>query len=182
MLAQQIAKKYSRAIFELAKERNQIDLAWEQFKSFGEYLKIDDTFVNFMTAPQVNDTNKMALIKNVFEGRLETPFYNFIKVLVHKRRIKYLEAIIEHLDILIREHKKLARVTCFTISKISDEERRKLIKQLEQKTSLTVELIEKVDAKMIGGMKVMLDNQIIDGSVRHDLNQLRNRLMKVKVH
>ena len=157
MLAQQIAKKYSRAIFELVKENNQIDQAWEQFNSFGEYLKKDDTFVDFMTAPQVNDENKRALIKSVFESRLEKPFYNFIMVLVQKRRIKYLGEIIESLDVLIREHKKLAKVICISSSKITDVERRRLINKLEQKTSMKVELIEKVDDKMIGGIKVLLN-------------------------
>jgi F-type H+-transporting ATPase subunit delta len=182
MFAQQVGKRYSRAVFELAKEKNLLDVAWDQFNSIGKYLKEDDTLIDFMTAPQVTDANKLALIKTAFESHLEKPFFDFLLVLVKKRRIQYLPEIIESLDDLIREEKKLAKATCITATKITDEERRKLIERLEQKTSLKIELKEKIDKNMIGGMVVILHNQIIDGSVLYSLSQLKNRLMKVKVH
>jgi len=81
MLAQQVAKKYSKALFELAKEGNLIDQAWDQFNSIAGYLKTDSTFIDFITAPQVNDENKRTLIRKAFEGRLEKPFYDFLLVL-----------------------------------------------------------------------------------------------------
>lgn len=182
MLAQQVAKKYATAIFELAREKNIIDLAWDQFNAFAEYIKKDKTLIDFMTAPQVNDTDKLNLIKKVFESRLEKPFYSFLLVLVKKHRVQYLPEIIEHLDILIREDKGLAVATCITAKPITDKERAELIERLHRKTSLKIELDERVDQSVIGGMTVLLRNQIIDGSVKFALNQLKNRLMKVKVH
>lgn len=182
MIAQQIAKKYSKALFELAKDKNLIDVAWEQFNSLGEYLKKDRTLVDFMTAPQVNDTDKLNLMKKIFETRLEITFFNFLMFLMKKRRIQFLSDIIEHLDILIREDKGLAKAVCITATPMIDIERAELIERLQKKTALKVELEEKIDPTVIGGMIVILHNQIIDGSIRFGLSQLKNRLMKVKVH
>ncbi len=182
MLAQQVAKKYSRAIFELAKEKNMVDQAWEQFQALAEYLKEDDSFLDFMTAPQIADDKKLDLVKRAFEGQLETAFYDFLMVLVEKRRIRFLPEILEELDSLIREDKGITRATCITADPISDDERNKLIAQLREKTNQQIELVEKTDKGVIGGMVVMMQNQIIDGSIRHGLNQLRNRLMRLKVH
>ena len=117
-----------------------------------------------------------------FESRLEKPFYSFLLILVKKHRVQYLPEIIEHLDILIRENKGLAVATCITAKPITDKERTGLIERLHRKTSLKIELDERVDPSVIGGMTVLLRNQIIDGSVKFGLNQLKNRLMKVKVH
>ncbi len=182
MLIQQVAKKYSVALFSLAAEKGILDTAWEQFGLLGEYLKADDTFLDFMSAPQVLDQQKEDLVTKAFSGKLEKCFFDFLMVLVRKRRIGFLPEIIDELDRLIRAEKGIARATCITINPITDNERRQLIEKLAQKTSLKIELEEKIDKSILGGMIIILHNQIIDGSVRYGLDQLKNRLMKVKVH
>jgi len=182
MLAQQVAKKYSTALFELAREKNLLDNAWDQFKAIAEFLEKDRTLLDFMEAPQVPDDRKMALIKTAFAGRMEKSFFDFLLVLVDKRRFKYLPEIIDNFDMLVREEKGIAKAVCLTAEPITDAERQNLIKSLQQKTSLKVELEEKIDKSILGGMIVMLRNQIIDGSLKHGLDLLKNRLLKVKVH
>lgn len=182
MISQQVAKKYSHALFALAKERSLIDTAWDQLNALADYLRKDRRFLDYMSAPQVSDEKKKALIKAAFEKSLEKPFYDFLLFLLRKRRIGYLIDIVEAFDLRVRENKGIARAVCITAGKITDEERQKLIGQLAAKTSHTIELVEKTDSSVIGGMIVMLQNQIVDGSIRHGLDQLRNRLMKVKVH
>ncbi|MEW5923987.1 MAG: ATP synthase F1 subunit delta [Candidatus Zixiibacteriota bacterium] len=182
MLAQQVAKKYSTALFELARERNLLDTAWEQFDALAGYLKKDRTLLDFMEAPQVSDEKKLALIEKAFANRLDKPFYDFLLVLVDKRRFKFIPDIIEHFDNLVREEKSIARAICISAVPLTDAERNKLVQNLQKKTSLKIELEEKVDKTILGGMVVMLRNQIIDGSIRHSLDLLRNRLLKVKVH
>jgi F-type H+-transporting ATPase subunit delta len=182
MFAQQVAKKYSTALFELAREKNLIDSTWDQFNMLGEYVNKDRTFLDFMAAPQVCDVKKYGLIKTAFSGKLDKPLYDFLMFLARKRRIKYLPDIIEYFDDLVRESKSIARVTCITALPISESERQRVIEKLQAKTSLKIELEEKIDTSIIGGMIIMLHNQIIDGSIRQDLIELKNRLMKVKVH
>jgi len=182
MLAQQIAKKYATALFEIAGERNLIDQAWEQFDALASYLKKDKTLINFMTAPQVTDQRKTALVRTAFEGKLEKPFFDFLQVLVKKRRFQFLPEIIQYLDDLIREDKGMAKAMCVSAHALTESERKNLIDRLQKKTSLKIELDEKIDKSLIGGAMVTIHNQVMDGSIRHGLNQLRNRLMKVKVH
>jgi len=182
MFAQQVAKKYSHALFELARDHNLIDQAWEQYNSLAVYIKKDDTLLDFMAAPQVNDKKKYGLIEKVFAGKLEKPFYAFLMHLVRKRRINFLPEIIESFDQLVREEKKIARAVCISAMPITEDERKSIIERLQKKTSQKIELEEKIDKTIIGGMIIMLRNQIINGSIRYDLNELKNRLMKVKVH
>ncbi|HHI01999.1 MAG TPA: ATP synthase F1 subunit delta [candidate division Zixibacteria bacterium] len=182
MLAQQVAKKYSMALFSLAAEKGILDTAWEQFGSLGEYLRTDNTFLDFMSAPQIPDRQKEDLVKKAFSGKLESCFFDFLMVLIRKRRVGFLPDIIDELDRLIRAEKGIARATRITAGPITDDERQRLVEKLTQKSSLKIELEEKIDKSILGGMIVILHNQIIDGSVRYALDQLRNRLMKVKVH
>ncbi len=182
MIAQQVAKRYSTALFDLTREHNLLDQAWQQFKSLRNYLDKDRIFLDFMSAPQVPDEDKQNLIKNVFGDSLEKPLYHFLLFLAAKRRIKYLAEILDEFDLLVKADKGIAKATCITVSKINDAERQNLITQLKKKTSLEIELEEKLDKSILGGMIVILHNQIIDGSMRRGLDELKNRLMKVKVH
>jgi len=182
MLAQQVGKKYGGALFQLSKEKNLIDTAWDQFNDLAEYLKKEDAFFDFMAAPQIPDKDKKKLIKQVFESRFEKPLYNFLLVLTEKRRINYLLEIIEEFDRLVRAEKGIEKATCITAVPLTESERQGLIARLAAKTGLKIELDEKIDQSIIGGMIIILHDQIIDGSIRHGLQLLRNRLMKLKVH
>ncbi len=182
MLAQQVGKKYGGALYRLALDRNLIDQAWEQFEGLAVYLSKDNTFLNYMMAPQIPDEKKVSLIKSAFEKQFEKPFFNFLMVLMRKRRIKYLMEIIDEFDRLVRVKKGIARVTCITTAPVAEADRKKLVDRLAAKTGLKIELESKIDKAIIGGMIVILPNQIIDGSIRHGLELLRNRLMRVKVN
>jgi F-type H+-transporting ATPase subunit delta len=182
MLAEQVAGRYATALFQLAREAGLLDHAWEQLNALADYLKKDKTFINFMAAPQITDEKKLDLIKKVFESRLDKPFYNFLLVLTDKHRINYLPNIIEEFDRLVRIERGIVKAVCITTFPLSEAEREKLLIKLAQKTSLKIELEEKIDKSIIGGIVVMLHNKIIDGSIKYNLSLLRNRLMKTKVH
>ncbi len=182
MLAQQVGKKYGTALFQLVKDKSLVDQAWEQFDDLAEYLKKEKAFFDFMAAPQIPDRDKEELVKQIFEGRFDKPLFNFLMVLTEKRRINYLLEIIEEFDRLVRADKGIEKATCITAVPLTESERKNLIGKLAAKTNLKIELEEKIDPAIIGGTIVILHNQIIDGSIRHGLQILRNRLMGLKVH
>lgn len=182
MLAQQVGKKYGGALFQLAKEGNLVDEAWGQFDDLADYLRKDKSFLDFMAAPQIPDHEKEKLVTKAFQSRLEKPLFNFLMVLTRKRRIGYIIDIVEEFDRQVRAMKGIEKATCITAIPMSEKERTDIVSKLAAKTGLKIELVEKVDKAIIGGMIVILHNQIIDGSIRHGLARLKNRLMKVKVH
>ncbi|SYZ72378.1 putative ATP synthase subunit delta [Candidatus Zixiibacteriota bacterium] len=182
MLAQQVGKKYGRALFELAREKNLVDKGWEQFHALAQYMRGDSTFLDFMTAPQIRTEDKIALVQKTFETRLEKIFYDFLLMLINKHRVQFLAEIVEEFDRLVREARGIVRATCITTAPLAEAERKGLIDRLSKKTGLKIELKEKIDKGIVGGMVVIFQDQIIDGSIRYALSLLRNRLMKVKVY
>ena len=182
MLSQEVAHKYARALFMSAKEKNLLEMADEQFLQLRELLAKDATFFNFLNAPQVSDEKKLELVRNVFAGRMDRPFIEFLIVLVEKHRTGFLPEIVEELDRMVKAEKGIGKVTVITAVPISSAEEQSLIKELAKKTGLKIELEKKVDPLILGGMITILHDQIIDGSVRHGLSQIQEQLEKVKVH
>lgn len=181
MLAQQVAKKYSTALFHIVREKGLVDRAHQQFEQLDDLIKQDDSLLQFLLAPHILDQHKIALVRDVFAQRLDPLFLEFLLVLIDKHRIGFLHDIIEEFRAMVAEAHGIivARVT--TSVPLNDEARQRLIDKLAAKTGKKIELDEKIDPSILGGTIVMLGDQIIDGSVRHKLSLLRDELMKLKV-
>jgi F-type H+-transporting ATPase subunit delta len=181
MLVQEVARKYALALFLSAKERKLLDLADTQFLALGDVLRADRTLLDFLEAPQIPDDKKLKLIHDVFSSRLDPHFVEFLYVLFRKHRVRYLVEIVEEFDRLVKAEKGIGKVTVITAVRMTSAEEQALIKELGTKTGLKIELDARVDPAILGGMITILHDQIIDGSVRHALEQLREQLDKVKV-
>lgn len=181
MLTQEVARKYAGALFMSVKEKNMTEAAYDQFNSLKELVVKDRSLINFLTAPQVLDENKYSLVREVFTGRLERLFVEFLTVLIEKNRVGFLPEIIDEFNRLIEAEKGIGRVTVITAVKLTETERSQLAAKLAGKTGLSIVLEEKLDKNIIGGMIVILHNEIIDGSVKHGLDILQEQLVKVRV-
>ena len=181
MLAEQVAKKYSLALFNIVREQGLMDQAYVQFAGLDQILQNNKSLLQFLKAPHITDQDKIALVRRAFTGQLEPLFVEFILVLVAKYRIRFLHDIITAFRALVAEAKGLVVAQVMTAVPLADDQRRALIARLQARTGQTVELDEKVDKTLLGGMIIILGDQIIDGSVRHKLSLLRDELMKLKV-
>jgi len=181
MLAQEVARKYAQALFGAAKEKGLIDKAYEQFNDLKAFLASDSTLLTFLKAPEVLEEHKEALVRNVFRERIERLFVEFLIVLVEKHRIAFLLEVIDEFTLLVEAEKGIGRATVITATPLNETEKSDLITKLTAKTGLKIELEEKVDPDILGGMIVILHNEIIDGSVRRGLDLLEAQLIKVKV-
>lgn len=182
MIAQEVAKKYARALLMTVKEKSLIDQAIDQFVGMRAIVADDDALLDFLTAPQIPDDKKIGLVRQIFTDRVDRLFVEFMLVLVDKHRVQYLPEIIEEFDRLVKFEKGILSATAITAVPLTEAEAEKLIARLASKTSLTIELEKKVDPSILGGMIVILHNEIIDGSLRYYLESIEEQLARVKVH
>ncbi|RME31814.1 MAG: F0F1 ATP synthase subunit delta [Candidatus Zixiibacteriota bacterium] len=181
MIAQEVAHKYATALFRSVRERGLTDQAYEQFRQLRELLAEDDRLERFLLAPEIPMETKLATVRRIFENRLERLFVEFLDLLVEKHRVKYLSEIIDAFLQQIEEAKGILRATVITAVPLSAEEEQKLIARLSARFHKTILLEKKVEPKTIGGMIIMVAGEIIDGSIRHGLDEFREQLQRVRV-
>ena len=181
MIAQEIAQRYARALFLSTREKGLIDTAFEQLGDLGKYLDGDTSMLTFLNDPRVPEKNKRLLVRDVFGNRMERLFVEFLIVLIDKNRIEFLPVIIDEFIRMVEAEKGIGRATVVTSVPLADAERPTLIDRLAKKTGLKIELEQKVDPSILGGLIVIMQSKIIDGSVRHGLDLMRERLRKVRV-
>ncbi|MBU0982510.1 MAG: F0F1 ATP synthase subunit delta [candidate division Zixibacteria bacterium] len=183
MIAQEVAQKYANALFMSVRERNIIDQSYEQLTGLAAMLKTDRRLLTFLSSPRIALDGKLEVVRSVFGERLERLLVEFLQLLVRKRRINQLPDVIDEFNRLVELHKGINRVTVITAVPVNPDEESRLQAKLAAKVAGgTIELEKKVDPSLIGGMIVIMHDQIIDGSVRHGMDQLEEQLGQVKVH
>ncbi|MCX6834270.1 MAG: ATP synthase F1 subunit delta, partial [candidate division Zixibacteria bacterium] len=105
MIAQQVAKKYSTALFLSAGRRGLLDEAYTQFTDLKTVLRTDTALLKFLSSPKIAEEQKLDLLRRVFGERMQRLFLEFLIVLVRKRRAMYLVHVIDAFDLMVERHK-----------------------------------------------------------------------------
>jgi F-type H+-transporting ATPase subunit delta len=182
MIAAEVARRYAHGLFLLALEKNAVDLLAGEMRDVDNLLKVEKSLLSFLAAPQVRDHDKVAALRAIFSGKVSKMLEEFLLLVVSKRRDSFLHEIAEEFDELVLEHNGYVKTRVITAIPLSDSEREMLVQKLEAKSGKKVRLYTEIDAAIIGGVVVFLGDKIIDKSIRHQLDLLRNVLETVKVH
>ena len=181
MRNREIAARYAQALYFITKERGLTDIAYEQLSVLQEALEKDSSLIVFLIAPNVTDEQKQSALKNIFGSRFEKLLVEFFLLVARKRRESYLLEIIQDYHKLVAEKKGFLQVTATTAHDLADYQREKLIERLQTKTGKKVELTEKIDCDIIGGLRVQLKDETIDGAVSASLERLKQKLTALEV-
>lgn len=180
MLNLQLARKYSRAIFEIAQEENKLVEYGRELADARNGIDSVPAAVAFLSNPQVDTKAKKELLQKLFEGELSANVYNFLMLLIDKRRIGLLDAI----EDIYRELSNEARgilIADVTTAEPADEAQQAAIKaKLAQVTGKQVELRLHEDKSILGGVVVKIGDRRIDGSVVGRLETLKKELLANK--
>ena len=105
-----IAKRYSRALFNLAEEAKAIEQLGTELREFDEFLKQFPDLGNALRNPLYPEAAKKKLFETVTsQVELSPIMKSFLKLLIEKKRIQYLPDIGDYYDRLIDEHSNIAR-------------------------------------------------------------------------
>ena len=182
MLVQEVAKKYAHGLFLSVKGKGLVDQAHEQLADLGKCFESDRSLLNFLEAPHILDEDKLAIVRDVFTPRMDRLFVEFLIVLVDKHRIDFLPEIIDEFIRYVEADKGIGRATVITAVPLDQAQREALLARLVARSSLKIVLEEKVDRAVIGGMIIIMHNQIIDGSIRRQLDEMKEQLSGLRVY
>ena len=173
-----IAKEYGTALFMLACEEN-------EKKSYAQALKtVKETFLEYpqytelLSSPSISLKERIGVIEKTFSGVVPEHVLSYLKLLCEKGRMQcFLESVDEYNALLdASEHVANAKIT--SAVELTDAEKEKLINKLEltEKCKVCAEYF--VDATLLGGLIVEVDGRIMDGSLRHRLQEVKEVMNK----
>jgi len=181
MIAREVAKKYSNALYLASREKDIVPEVYEQLVHLDKIAHSEKAFLEFLKSPRVTEKDKKSFVHNVLQKRVHAIIIQFLNVLLEKNRIKYLREIIDEFNRLVEAERGIGRATAISAKPLAVTEKRKLMDKLAARLNLKIKLEEEIDPNIMGGVIVITHNQIIDGSVQHGLDLIEQSLNKVRV-
>jgi F-type H+-transporting ATPase subunit delta len=171
------ARSYAKALFELAKERNQTDAVARELASAVEVLATDAALTQFFARPGVAATVKRAVAEEIGQ-RLEVSKLarDFLALVADHGRGDELPDIAEaYRDLVDADAGRVrARVRC--VIPLTEAERTALASRLGAAVGRTVIVEERVDKDLLGGLIVEVGSRVADGSLDGQLARIKERL------
>lgn len=170
-----VAKQYCDAIFALAQENNKLDTYKEQLTLVDETL-LDDEFHLVMCHPKINREEKKAMLDTIYGETLDHTLLNFLKLLVDKGRFVKLHDIVKE---FIKNYNnvmgiQVVYVTSATALQVQEVTRLKAT--LETKLQKKIDMRIAVDRDLLAGIRIKIDDQVIDNSAKSQLQRLRKHV------
>ena len=173
------SERYSRALFEVAKETNELDKIEIDIKNFQSLIKNNTELHYFIHNPSQSIDNQNNVL-NLLSEKLNysKSLRNFLLLLVEKRRIFFVLKIID--SFLKLCSKKRGEVKAFLISskELSDTELEKISRELSSSMGSTIKFDYKIDKNLIGGLKLQLGSFMIDTSIKNKLKKIEQRMLE----
>jgi F-type H+-transporting ATPase subunit delta len=177
-----LSERYARALFATALKKNALEPLDEDFEQFLKILEAQPEFKSFILSPPVYTRDKRALITNTLGETAHPILTQFLLLLVDKKRFQYVEEMAEEYKKLYEGHIGVVEVKVITAVPLDNAPEQKLIAKLEAQTNKKIRLKKSVDPRIIGGMILVMENKIIDGSVKSNLEKFKSNLRAVKIH
>lgn len=166
-----IARPYAEAVFKLACDRNDL-AAWSGMLALLVALVKDPEIQSRIGDPNVNGQQLEALILGVAGDSLDGVGRNFVQVLVANDRLGLLPEIHALYDGLRREHEGILEAKIISALPIDDSQLKTLVARLEAKYRRKVSAAVEIDAHLIGGVRIVIGDKVIDATVRGKLDAM----------
>jgi F-type H+-transporting ATPase subunit delta len=176
MLIAGVAKRYAEALFELARDKDQVESISAEIRRVQEVITAVPEFTAYLDNFLINGAEKKETVGLVFEGQLSPLVSDFISLLVDKRRESYLGLILTAFIVLVDEAAGIKDTDLYTATALSPEAVKSLTEKLSQATGYTIRLHASVDPQLIAGVKLRIGDRIVDGTLRKQLEMLGDKM------
>lgn len=181
MIAGAVASRYSKALFRLAASPQELERRHQDLESVVALLQRVPKLAFFLSAPQIRIGQKREVLENSLAGQIDERLMHFLFFLLEKGRMKHLPEIAKGYHRLVKENLGILEANLITAVAAERSYTEKLKKRLEDTFKKKVEIKEKIDPQILGGVILILANQVMDWSVRNKLARLKERLLATRL-
>ena len=175
-----VATTYAEAVFEAARDAGAVDDVARDLRTFSEAVAGSDDLGAALHDPKIDTRAKKGIVASIVDGA-HPVVVNFLQVLLDRGRMSEFPQILEAFEhrLSVAEHR--LEVQAITAVPLPDDLRARIVEQIQEKTGAAVDLTETVDPDIVGGLVLQVGESVVDGSVRHRIDELREALRSSRV-
>ncbi len=170
-----IARPYAEAAFSLARDQNALPV-WSQMLKLAATVVADGRIADALDNPKLDAPAKESLLLSVCGDGLNAEGRNFVRVLVEADRIALMPAIASLFETLKDDADGVAKATIETAFELTPEDLADLTIALERRFKRKVEATVVVNPDLVGGARITVGDNVIDGTVQEQLRAMAVQL------
>lgn len=173
-----VASSYGLALFQLAKEDQQLKEYKNDLDFISQSLTVD--YLKFFNQKMISEEERISLLEKCFKENVQPMVLNFLKLLVVKGRMTSLFEIIKEYKVLYNDALGIVEGFVYSTVTLDKNQIDEIETAVSKKEDKTVVLENKIDESLIGGIKVVVGDHVYDGSIKNKIASLQSELLKGK--
>lgn len=175
MSLSRVARRYAQALLDAAAGAQREERVAADLDMLHALIQGSPELRMLLKSPVIKREKKQQALRAAFEGRVEPLTLEFIGLLAEKGREQALRLVVEAFRRLRNERLGVVALDVTTATPLSPEQSDAIRRRFEQLTKKTVTMAVAVDAALKGGFAARLGDTVYDGSIRRQLELLRER-------
>lgn len=169
------ARRYAEAAFEVAAADDALD-AWNDDLAYAAGVLGMSEVEAVVDSPAIPLSERAALVARLLEGRVQPGVLRMVDLLVTRGRATALPRVSDEFKRLLNKHRGIVMATVTSAVPLTGDETAAIRARVESMAGATVELATRVDPALIGGVTILVGDQLLDASIRGRLERLRDQL------
>ena len=172
----QIGSVYGQSLYELAKSESLSPEILEQLRALSESFAGEPDFLRLLDTHSLTKQERCAIIDNSFRGKVHAYVLNFLKILTENGYARHFHACCVAYEQQYNADNNILPVTAVTAIALTNAQSAKLREKLGSITGKTIALSNRLDANVMGGVRLDFDGKQLDDTIANRLHAIRNLL------
>lgn len=175
------AINYGEALYELAKEEELSEKILSELTEVCGIFRETPEYLRLLSEPSVPKKERCAVLDEAFSGKIEQYLLNFLKLLCERSIIRQAGDCLRAYRTRFNADNGISEATAICAVPLTGEQKRCLTEKLQAVTGKRIDLQTKVDASVLGGIRLQMDGEELDGTLRGRLDGLKRSLSDMVV-
>ncbi|WP_368486322.1 F0F1 ATP synthase subunit delta [Spiroplasma sp. DGKH1] len=177
IVSQKFIENYAVALLELAVEKKKIDEYLKTANVIIDLFKEYPNYIKMLSNTYESKEERKVLLSKVFKGKIEADILHALYLLIDRESFYAVRLIFKHLRKLINERNDVQYGNVYSVEPLTQEQIKRIQDKLIKKFGYNIELVNKIDPNLIGGVKVKIKHEIIDGTLAGQLKTMKEKAL-----
>ena len=173
-----VAKDYAAALFMLGAEENRLDGFCADIQLVRDMFRENPEYIDLLASPALDSAEAEQIVCQAFQDSVDADVLSFLHILCQRGHIRQIDECCQEFETLYKTSKNISTAHIVSAVALSADQQTALKAKLEKALGRTVELVCRVDDTLMGGLTVTVDGKLMDGSLKHRLNEVKEVISK----
>ena len=173
----EITSRYAEALYSLKKDSNKLEETQKEIKELKKVFAENPDFIVILSSSYKSLDEINQIIDKTLIG-VDEEIKSFIKIICENHRAQYLIEIFNGFNSLVNEYRGVKEGLVYSTERLSESQLDKLNKKISEVEKTPTELKNIIDLTLIGGVKIVINDHIYDGSIKRHIENMKLSLLK----